>query len=432
MTSTELATIKDLTITGTIDARDFKTLRDNMPLLAVVDLSNATIVAYTGTDGTATTNSYSYEANEIPRRAFSFSATNTGKETLTSIALPSSLKKIGFASFYSCQNLGSLIIPTSVTSIADYAFPKCSSLKTLAIPPSVTSLGYGAFANSGLINITFSEGLKTIGDYAFQSCNYLTTVSLPASLIRIGYCAFNFNSALTSINVSGNNPNFSSKDGVLFDKSQKSLTFYPDGKGTSYQIPTGVTVIDTAAFEGSTLIQNVIIPSSVVKLSKEAFYWCTNLNSITIPASITSIENYAFYNCISLQSIYANAVTPINLMATDSTFAFVNKALCTLYVPTGSKSQYQTAEVWRDFSKIIEHTVTVADILPAADIKVFIQKQQAVVDGVSFGELVSVYSIHGQNVYNKKANSELVRINLPAKGVYMVRVGRQSYKLVNY
>jgi hypothetical protein len=119
-------------------------------------------------------------------------------------------------------------------------------------------------------------------------------------------------------------------------------------------------------------------------------------------------------------------------MATDSTFAFVNKALCTLYVPTGSKSQYQTAEVWRDFSKIIEHTVTVADILPAADIKVFIQKQQAVVDGVSFGELVSVYSIHGQNVYNKKANSELVRINLPAKGVYMVRVGRQSYKLVNY
>ena len=39
--------------TGIIDARDFKTMRDLMPALGIIDLKEAVIVAYTGTEGTA-------------------------------------------------------------------------------------------------------------------------------------------------------------------------------------------------------------------------------------------------------------------------------------------------------------------------------------------------------------------------------------------
>ena len=52
LTSIEKSTITDLTLTGTIDAREFKTMRDSMNVLAVLDISGATIAAYYGTDGT--------------------------------------------------------------------------------------------------------------------------------------------------------------------------------------------------------------------------------------------------------------------------------------------------------------------------------------------------------------------------------------------
>jgi hypothetical protein len=52
MTVTELKTVTNLTVTGTIDARDFVTMRDSMPALAVLDISNASIASYTGNAGT--------------------------------------------------------------------------------------------------------------------------------------------------------------------------------------------------------------------------------------------------------------------------------------------------------------------------------------------------------------------------------------------
>ena len=53
LTPEELSSITNLTITGTIDARDFKTMRDDMPVLAELDLSGVTVSAYSGTEGTA-------------------------------------------------------------------------------------------------------------------------------------------------------------------------------------------------------------------------------------------------------------------------------------------------------------------------------------------------------------------------------------------
>ena len=39
----DISTVTDLIVSGTIDARDFKTIRDNMPALVNVDISNVTI-----------------------------------------------------------------------------------------------------------------------------------------------------------------------------------------------------------------------------------------------------------------------------------------------------------------------------------------------------------------------------------------------------
>ena len=82
----ELKTVTNLKITGEINARDFKTMRDSMPELSAVDISAVTIVAYKGTDGTV--GSFTdYPANEIPFNSF-FINSYKGNTTLTMITLP--------------------------------------------------------------------------------------------------------------------------------------------------------------------------------------------------------------------------------------------------------------------------------------------------------------------------------------------------------
>ena len=50
--------ITELKISGKMDSRDFRTIRDHMPRLKQLDLSNVTIEAYKGLDGTGETGIY--------------------------------------------------------------------------------------------------------------------------------------------------------------------------------------------------------------------------------------------------------------------------------------------------------------------------------------------------------------------------------------
>ena len=145
----DLATVTNLTITGTIDATDFKAMRDDMPLLATLDLSGATIAEYTGTEGTANTTSITYPKNTVPENAF------LGKLSLTTITLPVGTTAIADYAFYFCKGLtGTIDLPTSIKSIGNLAFTYCSGISAVTIPASVTSMGTMAFMScSALLNV---------------------------------------------------------------------------------------------------------------------------------------------------------------------------------------------------------------------------------------------------------------------------------------
>ena len=282
LTSTELSTVKNLTLTGSIDARDFKTMRDNMPLLARLDLSGANIIAYTGTAGTSSTNSTVYPENEIPTYAFYNPSNGSGKTSIISMVLPLYTSSIGTYAFTSCSGLTSVTIPSAVTSIGNYAFASCSGLTSVTIPSAVTTIGNSAFSNcSGLTSVTIPSAVTSIGNSAFQSCN-----------------------KLTAINVESGNQNFFGMDGVLFNKNQSTLIQYPNGKtGVSYSIPASVTTIETYAFYYCSGLTSITIPSSLTTIGSFAFYNCSSLTSIIIPSSVTSIGNSAFTSCTKLTAI---------------------------------------------------------------------------------------------------------------------------------
>jgi hypothetical protein len=271
LTGEEKNEITDLTITGTIDARDFKTMRDSMGFLSVVDLSGVTIASYSGDSGTSTGNpsGIDYPENAIPEFAFYNSHSHTGNVRLTSLVLPQTTTTIGANSFYACSGLVSIQLFSGVTSIGDNALNKCSNLTSINIPSTVTYLGNSVFNDcSSLTSITIPSSVTRIGHSAFSGCTNLAAIELLASIDRIDNYTFSLCRSLKEI-----------------------------------IIPSSVTSIGNFAFTECTGITSIIFPSMVNEIGWNAFENCTGLKSIDIPSSIRHIQSNTFKNCIGITSI---------------------------------------------------------------------------------------------------------------------------------
>ncbi len=263
----------------------------SIPLMAVNSFAEDTNTKTSGyyeytvlEDGTAEITKYTGSTTElsIPSEIDGYSVTSIGDvafgscTALTSITIPDSVTSIGSNAFYYCTSLTSITIPDSVTSIGDYAFSYCRSLTSITIPDSVTS----------------------IGNSVFSHCTSLTSITIPDSVTSIGSNAFYYCTSLSEISVNSENANYSSENGMLFNKDKTKLICYPAGKkDLSYSIPDSVTSIGEGAFYDCRSLTSIIIPDSVISIGYQAFDWCTALTNITIGKGVTSIENgedYAF------------------------------------------------------------------------------------------------------------------------------------------
>ncbi len=156
------------------------------------------------------------------------------------------------------------------------------------------------------VNLDLSQTtcLTSIPDYAFSGCKKLSGITIPDSVTSIYDTAFYECPSLESINVDSNNANYSSINGVLFNKDATALIKYPAGKqSAAYTIPDSVTSIGAYAFYGCKSLTSVTIPDSVTTIGNYAFIFCSSLSSITIPDSVRSIPFAAFQYCTSLSSV---------------------------------------------------------------------------------------------------------------------------------
>ena len=183
--------ITQLTVTGTMDARDFLFITNELTELTSLNLSQVTIAPVEGGQvlyGTVT----SYVANEIPRTAF------FGKK-LTSVTLPATTQSIGYAAFAGCYQLQSITLPASVTFIDDYAFAG-TALTSVDVPATVLYMGKGVYSRCEQLQSAVVNGAN-VGDYAFLGATSLSNVQLGSKVKSIGKGAFNGCTALTTINI---------------------------------------------------------------------------------------------------------------------------------------------------------------------------------------------------------------------------------------
>ncbi|MEA4975055.1 MAG: leucine-rich repeat domain-containing protein [Paludibacter sp.] len=278
LTEDEKSTITDLTVSGTIDARDIKCMRDQIANLTNIDLSTANIVAF---EGIATSSAYySYAANQMPRLSFYNGVSSKAKETLVSVILPNSLITIEPYAFRLCKNIKSIYIGNSITTIGTEAFEGCFGLTTVTMGNSVTTIQEDAFHYCyALNNLTLSENLTYIGIDAFRDCK-IEKVSFPKSLTTIN-SAFRSNEYLTEVTLPATITNISN---WAFQ--------YCNALKTIYSLNPTPPVCETFSFSVVLNVTSVYVPESSVSAYKNAPIWGDVFYSQikAIPATETQVQ----------------------------------------------------------------------------------------------------------------------------------------------
>ena len=250
---------------------------------------------------------------------------------LDCIEIPSHCKYIAPFAFCGQKTLTAINL-SNITSIGYCAFSNCSSLTSITIPDSVTSIGDEAFSDCPCIKM--NDGIGYIGKWVIIANNNITKATIKEDTIGIAEGAFSICYKLTSISIGEKNDNYSSHEGILYNKDKTEIILVPKAIAGDIILPSSLISIGDAAFYNCSSLTSVTIPDGVTSIGGSAFRNCSSLTSITIPNSVTSIGERAFYNCSGLTSVtIGNSVTSIG----SSAFEYCS-GLTSVTIPDGVTS----------------------------------------------------------------------------------------------
>lgn len=205
--------------------------------------------------------------------------------------------------------------------------------------------GYSGDVTDLVIPDTYNgKPVIEIKDFFVDTPDDIRTVSIGKNIETIGIWAFYNCSGLTSFSVDEQNENFTSVDGVIFNKNKDTLCFYPyahnveekylsdkklgaEYEGVDYRIPEGTKTVGANAFFHNMFLKSVVFPDSVTVIEKNAFlgceklasvrmsanlrvlsshalFKCTTLKEITLPATLEEVGDYAMFNCDEMENVY--------------------------------------------------------------------------------------------------------------------------------
>lgn len=428
--------VTKLTISGPLNDVDFRFMRDQLPMLSVLDLWNA-------------------QCENIPDQAFCIRAdwdNETGKSSLTKVRLPERVRRIGDRAFAGCSNLSEVNFEeltrlndiagwafartglrradlgnTLITDLGDCQFRRASKLEFVALPTSLTNINNAFQENSSLTEIDLSncsrltnigdafcndrklqrvvlpEGLKTLNS-TFTDCTALVSVNFPKTLEVIGEVTFR-SSSLTNADLKA------------CTQLQRigSGAFQYCGKLASVSFPNSLQRIHGWAFNECDALTSVdMSPLSLTEIEEALFCWCDNLESVKLPKTLVTIGNSAFRGTklsgilelpVSLTTIEHDAfsgtqITVIKIDAsTPPTLATENEdgenvfsnTIAAAFVPEGRANVYKEAPVWEDLTILDKEVVADVTVTREGNLAIDIMEQTGVAPG-----LITHLKVHGK------------------------------------
>ena len=278
-------------------------------------------------------------------------------DNLTSVQLPEGLTSTGLATFHSCRKLQSINLPSTLVSIEDETFENCESLKEIVLPANLISIGKEAFKKSAISKITIPAKVGFIHSSAFLVCKSLTSLSVAEDNTK--YDSRNNCNAIIETATNKLVANLPSATTIPSFVKIIGAYLFEGSNITSIDIPEGVTTIEKGSFASSNL-NTISFPNTLTSIGDGAFGRCKNLTTIILPASLTTIGNDAFEECKKLKDVYNLSTIP---QIIDSNYSFSTGYTdglvygATLHVLPGCKAAYQAANVWKNFSNIVEDAV---------------------------------------------------------------------------
>ena len=212
------------------------------------------------------------------------------------------------------DEITTITIPDSVTTLKSLYFEKLQSVRIINVPESVISIDSETFSNCPSLeavnvdadnpNYSSQDGVlynKSKSSLICVPMMYEGTVNLPNSTTTgITFSKFSNRQKLTAIEVGAENPDYASFNGLLYDKTLKTLISAPGGIKNNVTFADACTTISFYAFSGSAL-QEITIPGHVLEIGGNAFKDCKSLTSITISSGVSSLGECILDGCSSLQ-----------------------------------------------------------------------------------------------------------------------------------
>ena len=464
LTTNEKTTVTNFTVTGNIDTRDVKCMRDEMTVLAVLDLSAVSIKAYNGSDGTNPYENFNYPANEMPSGSFYFiKGGDTGKITLVTIIFPTNLTSIGAYAFTACYGLTSLNFPAGLTSIGNSAFAACYHIPILNLPEGITSLPESVFYNcSGITTLTLPTTLSKIGYGVFYGCSGIKVINclnpIPPVLGTMG--SFGYVSPTdvyvpaTSVFAYKAAPEWSSFNSVI-KANNTSSTFDITVRvstggvvtGNGYQLIDGdvVTVLRNTS-NSVTFILTPIPGHEIASLLYNNIEVKSQLNnnqfiSPVVDANVTlNVTFQKIQYRLSIKSAESGTINWLCEYGTTASYDFtpsagwiINTVIYNDFDVTNSlvNGVYTIPAITNNGLLSVSFVnISGAQQLINSKVKVYTTQSDIIIEGTSKGETVGFFTANGKQIQSVKSQGERMVIPAQRNALYLVRIGLKTYKVI--
>lgn len=285
---------------------------------------------------------------------------------------------------YKLPNLKTVLFSEGITEITDYIFSDCESLESISFSNTIRCIDRHAFSGCiKLERLKLPQDLNTIGWGAFSNCTNLCEIDFPENLERIGSFAFSDCISLTDV-----------------------------------KLPDNVKLLEQGAFKECSNLKNIYTGKFLEVIENEVFENC-GLHTVVLGESLKNVSSWAFGYC-PIKEIYLKAVQPPQIVF--MTFSIDTYSDAVLHVPSGCVDVYKMNQDWGRFYNIIS-----GKTLISYEDEIFfeVENRNLIIKGY-IEENIEIFNSNGISIYRGLNNT----IELPHKGLFVVRIGRRVFKII--